>query len=99
MDASYRHRIKKYGLTIDEYEQMIKEQNNCCYICGDPPEKSKGFKRLVIDHCHDTNKVRRVLCNSCNIALGSAKDDTIILQKMIDYLNEFNFKDKKECLD
>jgi hypothetical protein len=87
--------ILKYGITPDEYLDMLKKQDNCCYIC-----KSKDFgankKRLSIDHnhsCHPQGKgckkcIRKLLCHHCNAALGNAKDSIEILEKMISYLKE-----------
>jgi NAD(P)H-flavin reductase len=80
--ASYRsnkgrvwsHHLKKYGLTPDRYEQMIAERNGRCWVCGDPP-KGRHVKRLAIDHCHKTNKVRGLLCDPCNQGLGKFQDD------------------------
>ena len=54
----------KYGITIQEYDEMFSSQNGQCYIC-----KVDG-KKLVVDHCHKTNKVRKLLCHGCNTVLG-----------------------------
>jgi hypothetical protein len=70
----------KYRLSYEDYLTMVEEQNNLCDICGtemDPP---------YIDHCHETMKVRGLLCHNCNTVLGHAKDDIAILQKSIAYL-------------
>ena len=75
--------VKKYGMTIEEYEQMEKDQNYSCKICGE-----KNYKRLGIDHDHTTGQVRGLLCDSCNPALGGFKDNIESLQKAIDYLKE-----------
>lgn len=79
--ASYRYRIRSYGLTQQEYLNLLESQKGCCVICGVQPKKT-----LVIDHCHITGKIRGLLCNNCNTALGHAKDSIDILQKMIKYL-------------
>ena len=62
--SSYRWRVKTYGMTIDEYEQMLEKQNHCCAICL---EKDKKFN---IDHCHKTGKIGAILCHNCNTLLG-----------------------------
>lgn len=80
-NASYRHRIKSYGLTLDQYDEMYESQDGNCKICSEKPDRN-----LVIDHCHKTGVIRGLLCNSCNVALGAAKDDPEILSKMISYL-------------
>jgi len=63
-------------------------QNHCCEICGENVENcEKGSgNRLAVDHCHNTNKVRGLLCSACNILLGKAKDNISILQSAINYL-------------
>lgn len=79
---------RRYGITQQDYEVMIAEQNNQCAICNttEPGGRHpRGY--FVVDHCHTTGKVRKLLCNNCNTALGLVGDNTQILQKMIDYLN------------
>lgn len=78
-------RIKKYGITIAEYNSMLIAQNNSCAICGHSEMKDKNFFPLI-DHCHDTNKVRGLLCMNCNQGLGKFKDDIAILSNAIRYL-------------
>lgn len=56
----------KYGLTIAQYEQMLTNQDGACAICGKLP----GKVRLAVDHNHTTGKVRKLLCNTCNIWVG-----------------------------
>lgn len=75
---------KKYGITSDAYDEMLSEQNGVCAICGRHPNGNK--KRLCIDHDHESGNVRGLLCNDCNVALGYAKDNIGILEKMINYL-------------
>jgi hypothetical protein len=57
-----------YGITLQQYEKMFKEQNGKCGICGIHQDTLK--KSLCVDHCHKTNKVRGLLCKNCNVALG-----------------------------
>ena len=79
---------RRYGITQQDYEVMIAEQNNQCAICNttEPGGRhDRGY--FVVDHCHTTGKVRKLLCNNCNTALGLVGDNTHILQKMIEYLN------------
>ena len=77
-----------YGITLEDYEYQYKNQKGCCYICGKNEEQT-GI-RLAVDHCHKTNKVRKLLCRNCNLLLGHAKDDSEILKKAISYLEEHN---------
>lgn len=58
---------KKYGLTVEEYDQMLADQDGHCAIC---PVEPTPTKRLAVDHCHKTGKVRSLLCHTCNNHLG-----------------------------
>jgi len=78
----------KYGLTLEQYEDMLSKQGGVCYICG-----LKGERNLSVDHNHSTGSVRKLLCSTCNYALGNAKDDITLLKKMIDYLEEHTESD------
>lgn len=84
--ASYKHRIKSYGLTIEEYENKLSTQNNCCAIC------KSSLVKPNIDHCHETGIVRDILCQNCNTSLGHAKDDVNILAAMIEYIKRWREK-------
>lgn len=79
---------RSYGITLDDYNQMFSDQKGCCAICnrhiGDLNMKRK--KNLCVDHCHKTKKVRGLLCDKCNRALGLFNDDADILHKAIIYL-------------
>ena len=88
-----RHRYalaKNYGLTIERYEELLNAQGGVCAICGkdEPNEHGRTGTRfkLSVDHCHDTNRVRGLLCQKCNRALGLLGDDVDLLRKAIDYL-------------
>lgn len=70
-------------LTADEYDALSERQGGRCAICGDVP---KG--RLVVDHDHETGKVRGLLCNFCNAALGFFRDDPHRLIAAANYLQE-----------
>lgn len=78
-------KVKKYGITRQQYLSMKKEQNNCCKICGTNEQQTKQ-KELCIDHDHFTGEVRGLLCHSCNVALGFFNDDTSLLMKAIEYV-------------
>ena len=75
-----------YGLTPEQYENMILEQEFKCAICGIHETAIKGKRRLCIDHNHVTGKVRGLLCPHCNLMLGTAKDDPNILREGAKYL-------------
>ena len=67
----YRYK-KRYGITIDDYDAMFQQQGGVCAICGKPEIKTNqyGVKRLSVDHCHKTKRVRGLLCVVCNTRLG-----------------------------
>ena len=75
---------RKYGITQQQYNEMLQEQNNGCAICG-KTEEPDG-RRLAIDHCHSTGKVRGVLCNNCNNGLGAFGDNINNIKQAIQYL-------------
>ena len=87
---SRTHHLKtKYGITIDEYDAMHDNQGGVCAICGLPETTTKGdgvVKRLAVDHCHTTGKVRGLLCNDCNRGIGLLKDDVALLTNSVLYL-------------
>lgn len=69
----------RYGLSLDEYISMFAAQNNQCAIC-------KQEVRLCVDHDHETDKVRGLLCFKCNAALGLFNDSVDVLSRASDYL-------------
>lgn len=71
--------LRKYGLTEVEYLSMVNVQEGCCLIC-------KEETNLVIDHCHVTDKVRGLLCQSCNKAIGFFRDDPKHCRAAAEYL-------------
>jgi hypothetical protein len=79
------HLKRMYGITLDEHTKMYEEQSGRCAICGN--EGNGKWKKLCVDHCHNTGKVRKLLCHHCNTALGLVGDNIQTLQKMIQYLN------------
>lgn len=77
--------LKRFGITLEMYNNMLQEQNNSCAICG--KHESEEHQNLSVDHCHTTGKVRGLLCSHCNTGLGLFKDNIDNLQKAIKYLN------------
>jgi Recombination endonuclease VII len=78
-----------YRITLDDYERMVAEQDGKCAICRcEPNHANKRHKRLVVDHDHETGRVRGLLCNKCNRALGIFKDSVAVLEKAISYLRK-----------
>jgi len=85
--AKYRKNYLKreYGITMEDYENMLIEQDGMCKCCGLPGIDNRD-RILHIDHNHETNKVRGLLCDNCNRALGMVKDSIKTLESMIEYL-------------
>jgi len=88
-DRIRAQRLKRdYGITKNDYDRMLKEQKECCAICG--RHQSELRRSLSVDHNHETGKVRGLLCGLCNLILGNAKDSRTILESAIIYLEERN---------
>ena len=80
-----KHRLKKYDLTLDQWNKMREDQNFKCFICETHEEKCQQ-NTLCVDHCHDTGKVRGLLCHTCNRSIGLLNDSVETLEKAILYL-------------
>jgi hypothetical protein len=80
-------RKQKYGISDDDYYRMLDEQWHCCKICG-TPHREEAHGVLVVDHCHNTGKVRGLLCVTCNTGIGQLKDSLELVLKAADYLRE-----------
>lgn len=83
----YRRKIQlkaDYGLSLEEYNLMLKRQRGACAIC-----KKKSDKTLCVDHCHLTRRVRSLLCRKCNSGLGLFEDNLTYLRAAVAYLEAF----------
>jgi hypothetical protein len=80
--------IRRYGINLEDFVRLSRQQNSVCKICGSPDGDKKG-RRLSIDHDHDTGEVRGLLCNRCNRAIGMFNDDIELMKQAISYLEEF----------
>jgi len=76
---------RKYGIDLEEYNRMFAEQEGKCAICG--IHQSEYKKALSVDHCHETDHVRGLLCLKCNAAIGLLNDDIENLKCAMLYLN------------
>ena len=89
--------IRVHKLTHEIYEKMFKEQDHKCKICNKPETRAGRvpgtIARMTVDHCHETNRVRGLLCARCNAMIGFANDDIDILESAIIYLQEFKESD------
>lgn len=81
-----KRNVKKYGMTIEDFNRILESQGYKCKICGS--KKPHGRGNFHIDHCHKTMRVRGLLCHYCNVALGGVRDDINVLESMILYLRE-----------
>lgn len=78
--------LRRYGLSKAEYFAMVEAQSNCCAICGESPNPSAKKRLLCVDHCHDTGRIRGLLCDSCNKGIGNLKENAAVLFRAILYL-------------
>ncbi len=79
-------RKKNYGLEPGEYAQLLKKQGGKCAICQTTTPGGRGA--FHVDHCHDSFRVRGLLCHSCNIGIGQFKHNEKLLQAAINYLSK-----------
>lgn len=90
ISASFLH--YRYGMSVSQFNQLREEQQNSCGICRTQLEIDKDStirsKRVAVDHCHASGKIRGLLCASCNTGLGLFKDSTSILTEAIAYLSQ-----------
>lgn len=91
-DFHRNHNLKqRYGITIEDFESIISQQNFACAICEVEISHAldyKSGKSVAVDHNHETGEVRGILCSKCNLILGHARESTDILYRSILYLSE-----------
>jgi hypothetical protein len=93
--ANYNPLVRKsrklkynYGITLEEYNNKLKEQGDVCAICkSDTPGGNGDF---YVDHNHTTGQVRGLLCHWCNFMIGQSKESPEILSAGIDYLKKWS---------
>ena len=73
-----------FGIGLEDYNIMFANQNGCCAICGKHQDEMN--KKLHVDHCHTTGKIRGLLCINCNLAIGNFFDNITLLKNAIKYL-------------
>lgn len=83
-----RHYRVKYGLSLEQVEELRKSHNGLCDICGTDTPRG-NFKKFHIDHIEGTHIIRGMLCNNCNMGIGFLKHDIEILAKAVEYLKRF----------
>lgn len=72
-----------YGITLEQYNMFVAQQDNTCKLCGMQP-----IKKPVVDHCHKTGKIRGVICQGCNILLGFFETRIDAVEQITRYLAE-----------
>lgn len=81
---------KNYGLTVADYNALLRAQGGVCAVCGkgEPNAHGRTGKQfaLAVDHCHETGRVRGLLCQKCNRAIGLLGDDPVLMRRAISYL-------------
>lgn len=81
------HLKRRYGMTLEQYQVLFDAQEGCCAICGEH-HTNVPHSQLMVDHCHETGKVRQLLCDLCNTAIGKFKDKPELLDKAAAYLRK-----------
>lgn len=76
---------RKYGITLEQYNEMLERQGGVCAICAQP-ERRQETSNLAVDHCHETGEIRGLLCSNCNRAIGLMSDDPERLISAANYL-------------
>ena len=84
-----RHLQKTYGISLDDFLKMLTNQDYSCAICT-KDLTNVPYKNVHIDHCHETGKIRGVLCQTCNMGMGMFEDKIDILKAAIAYLEKSN---------
>lgn len=80
---------KLYGISLEQYDEMLARQNGVCAICQQPEWakfRDGRIKALSVDHCHESGNVRGLLCVECNTLLAKAEDNIELLKSAIKYL-------------
>jgi hypothetical protein len=80
--SSYR---RFYGITLTDYADMFTDQFGACAVCGGI---NPSGHHLAVDHCHDTGRVRGLLCHACNAGMGKLRDDPALLRRAATYLEK-----------
>ena len=95
-DMQYINTLEnKHGLGLQTYTGLLIIQGYTCAICGQEEEAKSNagsIKRMAVDHDHNTDEVRGLLCQKCNTALGLFKDDADILKRAVEYLSKDHAK-------
>ncbi len=80
-------RFRRYGITYDAFFELLGGQDFACSICQETFEEADP-RNVHIDHCHDSSRVRGILCRNCNIGIGHLKESPDLLRRAADYLSD-----------
>ncbi len=84
----FKYRLRRLGIPAEDWLlEYLMSHNGLCDICGNPGDGR--WKELAIDHCHDSNKFRGMLCSDCNHAIGKLKDDPELIRRVADYVEHY----------
>ncbi len=81
--------LRLYGLTLADYDALLEDQGGVCAICGTEESGHGRTEHFLVDHDHDTDEVRGLLCQGCNTGLGGFRENIDSLKSAIDYLERF----------
>lgn len=85
-DARANHLKRTYGITTEQYDELLKKQNDSCAVCGRHKDSEK--KSLSVDHNHKTGEIRGLLCTMCNYRHVGRHRDGELLRKIADYIEQ-----------
>lgn len=91
LDKCRNHEMtKRYGITLDQYNDMLQMQDNTCAVCKQPEitVRRGAVIPLAVDHDHATGKVRALLCRGCNTAIGCAGENPEVLRQLATYVEQ-----------
>lgn len=83
----------RYNLSLADWNELLNKQHGACGICKEIPSNPEDLK---VDHDHETGKIRGLLCNGCNIGLGSFKDNPNSLKNAITYIQGISTTNESE---
>lgn len=82
--ARERNLLRRYGITLDQYNEMLEKQEHSCGLCG--RHESEFKTRLAVDHNHVTGEIRGLLCSYCNHRVVGRHRDPELIRKLYEYL-------------
>jgi hypothetical protein len=81
-----RRQAEKHRVTVEYLKSLLESQNYLCPICDKQFDQSVLTSRAVLDHDHETDKIRGYICNNCNIAIGCFQESLEVIEKAAEYL-------------